>query len=328
MPTPMSLAILPNDEQPPVDERPISEIIALLRTGPVRATDVARLSDLDRAGAGALAEAWPRYDEATRIAIVRLMEALAEERVELIFSRALRPALEDDSPVVRQVAIAALWEDASTDLLDRLLNMLESDPSIDARAEAAKGLGHFAALAAADELDDTQADALRARLLDAATDPEQTSVIQRRAIEAVGAFGKDDEVREAIETAHGSEDQSMQASALFAMGRSHDPYWLDLLLGELASGEAELRFEAARACGLVGHDDLVPELIALCDDEDMEVRHAAITSLGQIGGRAAVRVLESLAAAADAAEATADLELIAAAIEEAQLNVEQPRGGL
>lgn len=323
----MSLAILPNGDQPPADERPIAEVLAGLGIGSVRATDVARLSDLPRADVRELARIWPKLDEATRIAVVRQMDELAEERVELQFSRALRPALADESPVVRQLAIAALWEDDSTDLLDRLKVMLASDPSVDVRAEAAKALGRFAIEAAAGDLDETQTEALRSQLLAAATDSSLSPVIQRRAVEAVGAFGKDEEVREAIESAYGSEDQSMQASALFAMGRSHDPYWLDLLLGELPSGEAELRFEAARACGLLGHEDAVPELIALCDDEDTEVRHATITALGQIGGRAATRVLESLAAAADAAGAEADVELIAAAIEEAQPGADLPRAG-
>jgi len=245
--------------------------------------------------------------------------------VDLNFSRALRPALDDESAVVRQLAVTALWEDISTDLMDRLVKILNDDPSDDVRAEAAKALGRFADLAVEGELDDDRADLLRDRLLDIATDPEVAPVIRRRATEAVGAFGKDQDVREALETAYGSEDQSMQASALFGMGRSHDVYWLDLLLGELSSAEAELRFEAARACGQLASDDAVPDLIACADDDDMEVRHAVFTALGQIGGKASIRALERFAAAADEAGEEADAAVIADALEEAN-TLESPLG--
>jgi HEAT repeat protein len=110
----------------------------------------------------------------------------------------------------------------------------------------------------------------------------------------------------------------MQASALFAMGRSQDGYWLDLLLGELASAEAELRFESARACGQLGDEDAVPELATLADDEDQEVRNAAFTALGQIGGRAAIRLLGQFREAAEAAGEDADAELLADVLAEAQ----------
>ena len=202
--------------------------------------------------------------------------------------------------------------------MDRLLDTLEHDESDDVRAEVAKTLGRFAEQAAAGELDDDRTDVLRGRLLDAATDPGLASVIQRRAIESVGAFGRDDEVREALETAYSSEDQSMQASALFAMGRSQDAYWLDLLLGELGSAEAELRFESARACGQLGNEDAVPELGALADDEDQEVRHAAFAALGQIGGRGAIRLLGQFRDAAEVAGEEADVALLTDALAEAQ----------
>jgi HEAT repeat protein len=310
----MSLEILPNGDRP-VDERPFSDVLHELSSGPIRATNVARLSDLGRADIKEFSRAWMGLDDETRIALVRQMDELAEERIELNFSRALRSVLDDDSAIVRQLAVNALWEDSTTELLDRLLTMLDTDPLPDVRAAAATALGRFADLAATDELDGERAETLRARLLDAATDPGTAPVIQRRALEAVGAFGNDEEVREALEGAYASEDQSLQASALFAMGRSHDTYWLDLLLGELAGAEAELRFEAARACGQLGHEDAIPELVPLGADEDTEVRHAAITALGQIGGRHAVRVLQRMAETADD---EADAALIAEALEEAE----------
>jgi len=56
-------------------------------------------------------------------------------------------------------------------------------------------------------------------------------------------------VREIIEAAYYHEDQRMRTSAVFAMGRSADPYWSDLVINELQSSRPEMRYEAAMASG-------------------------------------------------------------------------------
>jgi HEAT repeat protein len=96
------------------------------------------------------------------------------------------------------------------------------------------------------------------------------------------------------------------------MGRSHDSRWLPVVLSELESDEAELRYEAARAAGNLGLADALPLLLDAARDEDVEVRQAAIGAIGQIGGRGAVRALERLTD--DAPES--DLELIEATLED------------
>ena len=102
------------------------------------------------------------------------------------------------------------------------------------------------------------------------------------------------------------------------MGISREARWLPLILTELESEEAELRFEAAQAAGLLGAADALPLLLEAARVDDAEVRHAAINAIGQIGGRGGVRALERLAE--DAGEA--DLELIDAALEEVGIVLE------
>ncbi|HEU0114768.1 MAG TPA: HEAT repeat domain-containing protein, partial [Thermomicrobiales bacterium] len=168
----MSLEPLPNDDAEdaaaPAERPPLAETLAALAEGPARPVDVANLSDLDRAGADAFGAAWRAWPEATRAAIVRAMDELAEDRVELNFGRVLRLALDDPSPVVRQLAVAALWEDERADLLDRLRRLLATDVLEDVRAEAAKGLGRFAELAAEGAIPAADADRVRGELLAAA----------------------------------------------------------------------------------------------------------------------------------------------------------------
>lgn len=313
MPTPTSPAQPlnggPGTEAPP----PLAETLAALRHDPFDAKHVARLSDLTREDARELGRAWGSFDDTTREAIVRRVEELSEERMDLVFGRALRIALEDESPVVRQLAVAALWEDQGDDLLGRFRDLLAFDPSQDVRAEAARALDRFAERAAIGDLDDAVGRELRAGLTETARDDRNPIAVRRRALESVGVFGDDDEVRDLIRSAYDDEDEGIRASALCAMGRSLDERWIDVVLDELAGKEAELRFEAARASGLLGDERAVPELTRLVLDEDAEVRHAAFAALGQIGGRAAVQALRSMAVEPE----EADVEAIEAALEEA-----------
>jgi HEAT repeat protein len=291
--------------------RSLSAALAAMREGDLSQTWLGRLSDLSRDGAKVFAREWESLPEPVRIAIVRRCDELSEERVDLNFRRALQVALADPSPVVRQIAIAGLWEDESRDQLDRLLRILRSDKSPDVRAEAASALGRFAQRAVDGSLDDEAEQSLQRELFLAASE-DAPYVLQRRALEALGSFADDAAVRKVVSEAFDSGDHGLQCSAVHAMGRSLDRRWLPTVLGELESDEPELRFEAARAAGLLGSADALPLLLEAARDDDAEVRHAAINAIGQIGGRGAVRALERLAEDAGAA----DLELIDAALEE------------
>ena len=299
-------------------EERLSATFDALRAASARATDIAQLSDLSRAEARQLGDLWPSLNVQTRETVVRQIETLASERVELDFGRALRIAVEDPSAVVRQLALAALWEDEGADMLGILSLRLATDPSPDVRAEAVKGLGRFAEQMVTTGAKDRAATALRSSLTALASDPSTAYGVRRGALEAVGVFGDDPPVRDVIQRNYDSGDQGLAASALYAMGRSRDPRWLPVIIENMASAEDELRFEAARAAGDMGDIDAVPSLAELCTDEDVEVRHAAMTSLGQIGGRGAIRVLQRLAEE----PSDGDADVIAAAIAEAEIVVD------
>jgi hypothetical protein len=293
--------------------RPIlAEAIAAIRNGDLSQTQVARLSDLSRVNARALAAAWDSIPEGNRIDLVRRFDELSEDRVELNFRRALRVALDDRSAVVRQLAVAGLWEDDSSELLDRLRDMLVNDESPDVRAQAAAALERYSSLAAAGSLEESVANDLRDVLRRLASDVEAPYAVQRRALESLGPYAADPQISSLVADAIDSDDHGLQCSALYAMGRSQDPRWLPAILHQLGNEDAEIRFEAARAAGLLGSTDALPVLLEAARDEDAEVRHVAIGAIGQIGGRGAVRALERLAE--DAGEA--DLELIQSAIDD------------
>jgi HEAT repeat protein len=296
----------------------LEEALVAFGEGQVRAQDVSLLSDLSLPAARDLAARWPTFTEESRERVTRLMGELAEDRVELHFGRALRVALEDPSAVVRQLAVAALWEDDGADLGAAFLDLLRHDPSQDVRAEAAHGLARFADRAV-EEGDGAQE--LRSSLREVAGWVEEAPLVRRRALEAVAVFPGDAGVAELIEDAYEADDIGLRSGAIRAMGRSLDRRWLGTVIDELASDDAEVRFEAARACGEFGNERAVLALSEAAQDDDPEVRAAAVTALGQIGGRAAVRVLRALESAAQEEERPA----IQLALEEATAG-EDPRG--
>jgi len=118
--------------------------------------------------------------------------------------------------------------------------------------------------------------------------------VRRRALESL-ANSSHDLVATAIAEAYDSEDQRLQISALFAMGRSCDERWSEIVLAELDNEDAEFRYEAARAAGELEIEEAIPALSRFVFDDDVDVRDVAIWSLGEIGGKEAVRILNLLA---------------------------------
>src|SRR2546425_1048432 len=86
----------------------------------------------------------------------------------------------------------------------------------------------------------------------------------------------------------------LKVAAVHAMGRSCEPRWLPLLLRELSNEEAEVRYEAATALGVLGDESAVTNLVGSLSDPDEEVRQASIAALGEIGGREAREALMDL----------------------------------
>lgn len=282
-----------------------------LAHGDLSHTRVARLSDLSRRDLAEVSNFWPTIPDATRSDIVKRFETLAEERIDVNFRRVLHVALDDPSPVVRQLAITALWEDDSIRMRDRLLDLLANDASPDVRAEAARALERHAERAAVDEPDPDAASRILSALL-AAHDDDDAYIVQRRALESLGSFCNQERVVGTISDAFTSDDQGMHCSAIYAMGKSLQDRWLPEILQDLGSDEPEVRFEAARAAGALGSSDALPLLVEAGQDDDPEVRHAAIAAIGNVGGRAAQRALERLSEGAS----EADLEIIESTLED------------
>jgi HEAT repeat protein len=250
------------------------------------------LSDLSSDDRATFREMWPQFSSDRRRRIVSDLVEMAEDNLELSFRHVFLASLEDSDPQVRLSAIEGLYEDESRLLLGRLMVMLHGDKSVEVREAVASALGRFTYMAHCDKLG-PQGDKLRDALLTSARDGKEEANVRRRAIEALGYFHGDADVQELIVGAYKKGGRYAE-SALFAMGRSMDDRWQQIVLDELQSERPAMRYEAARAAGEMTLEDGLPDLIRLVGDKDVEVRLMAVWALGQIGGKPAAQALAQL----------------------------------
>lgn len=218
--------------------------------------------------------------------------------------------LDDPDAMVRAEAVSCLWHTADPMWIEELLSKAQRDPDLDVRTRALSTLGHYIVDAEIELFNDLEneeralSDGDIQRVVDFLFETAQNpllSVDERRyAIEAL-AFLDDPEVDEMIDWAYAQSDPRYRASALFAMGRSGNLRWTDLVLAELHSANREVQYEAVRAAGELGLQEATEILIRLVRGRgvDKALRLRAILSLGEAGDDRAYPVLEELCHARD-----------------------------
>jgi len=276
------------------------------------------LSGMDRDRMLLFQKAWPSMAVERRRQIINFLVEIAEASFEVDFGLVFRFCLDDEDEKVRAAAIEGLWEDCDTALINPLISLLRDDPSISVRAGAATSLGRYVLLGELDKIKAQRLARVREALLETIRSPAEDLEVRRRAVEAI-AYSSEEGVRDIIEAAYyDEEDERMRTSAVFAMGRSADLYWSDLVINELESARPEMRYEAARASGELELEAAIPFLANLLNDPDREVLEATIWALGQIGGNEARRILYACYEDGD--------EFLCAAVEEALEHLEFMHG--
>ncbi len=268
------------------------------------------LSMLDKSKLAKLETLWPNIKTDRRQHIMRQLVEITELNFEVNFDPIFIMALNDQDTDVQASAIKGLWENESPTLIPPFIYLLREGKHSKVRAAAATALGQFLYLAELGEIDENAQLVVEQALLETIRRSGEAEDVVRRAIEAI-AFSHREGIDEIIEYAYYHDDELMQVSAIFAMGRSYNSRWADIVLKELENDNPAIRFEAARACGeLVLQDAVAPLMRLIKDDADSEVQQNAIWALGQIGGPAAQEKLEELAEADNEALRTAAEEAL------------------
>jgi HEAT repeat protein len=271
------------------------------RQTPLSISSLYGLSHLTRVEAQLFQEVWSLVDAGRRQWILQSLVDIAEASFEVDFNPIFRLCLNDEDAVVRSRAIEGLWEDEDLTLAGLLVRLLRDDPSESVRAAAATSLGRFVLLGELEKIEAAPAMMVEDALLGAIYDPHETLEVRRRAVESI-AYSGQAQVQDIIEMAYYDDEEKMRISAVFAMGRSADPLWHEMVIAELDNPDPEMRYEAARACGELEASAALSALIYLIEaDPDPEVQEMAIWALGCIGGKEARRVLEACCESEDEA---------------------------
>ena len=187
------------------------------------------------------------------------------------------------------------------------------------RLKAAVLLGEFVLLGELEELDETRQRKIEDALMSVIRS-DATPVLRRQAVEAFGYSSREEAVG-VLESAYVREDPLWIASALCAMGRSHDSHWNDSVVSKLLDPDPRIRFAAAEAAGNLNIEEASPIMLQMLEDEeeDDDVTLAAIWALSQIGGEDARAYILSLIESTDDEEA---IEFLEGALENLDFNEE------
>jgi len=259
----------------------------------LQTTNLYMLSRISHENLNIFRNIWPGIPTQRRRDIMQELVEIAELNFEVDFDPIFLFGLADEDADVRVSAISGLWEQENPELIEPLVHLLRTDPTVMVRAAAASALGQFINLRELEEIERYPTLLAEEALLETIRESNEHVEVRRRAVEAI-AFSSETDVISIIENAYYDSDEKMQVSAIFAMGRNADKRWQPRVIAELDNPNSEIRFEAARACGELEAVEAVSKLIQLIDeDPDLEVQEMAISALGRMGGQEARDALEN-----------------------------------
>ncbi|MEL6382784.1 MAG: HEAT repeat domain-containing protein [Cyanobacteria bacterium J06626_18] len=237
------------------------------------------------------------FDSGDREAMVKLVEGLGDTRgmVRLRFAETLGDIGEPATPflvhalehhenvVVRRAAAKTLTLIADPMAVPALVESFLNDEDTVVRGSSAGALARTGAAAAPS-------------LLDILASPDQPQDIKGHAAWALAFMGAEAEVY--LYKAANSKSLDVRCAVVGAMGHvaqeKSDEKSCDFLVSALTDPEPLIRTEAAAALGQINYPKAVPHLILALQDTDLDVRKAAINSLGKLGAMQALDALNTL----------------------------------
>jgi len=241
-------------------------------------------SDLDPKSLRLFLDVWSSVPQKRKLLLLDTLTSHLDEDTIVSYEDIGKSLLDDPDAEVRARALGLLTESNDTRLVDTLLNIFQADSDLAPRMKAAELLGEFVLLGELEEMDEGRQRKIEDALI-AVIRSDANPALRRAAVEAFGYSGRDEAVS-ILESAYEREDPLWVASALRAMGRSHDNRWDDSVISKLLDTDPRVRFAAAEAAGELTIEEAGPIMLKMLEDEeeDDDVTMAAIWALSQIGG--------------------------------------------
>ncbi len=294
------------------------------------ATVIYGLSDLTELELKRLAADWADLPASYKQRVLKQLHETSETVFELDFTAFAHWNLKDNSSLLRSAAIDLLWCDHSTMTIRQLMDLARNDKSQDVRAKAFSELGRILLLGEYGDIPEHDTRAAQELAHATATDRRAPVELRRRALEAL-ANSSHPEVAALIREAYHDGDYWLKISAIFAMGRTCNNMWRDIVLEELESSDKQTLYEAIQACGALQLEDSLAQVQRFLSDEDREIQLMAIWALGEIGGKQAFDMLLQLEESEESETSIEDQEILGAiedAVESASFSLDMPRYGI
>ena len=277
------------------DHASFDDALAAIEEGSIELQTLTGLSDLSREQVEQLADIWRELAAEARASIAEHAYVLGEDDLLLDFMRFFTFALDDESSAVRQFAARGLAAYDDAGLVEPLRRLATTDISDDVRIAAVEALGSFADMEEFGMLDAATGAEVTQALFAIVADAAATRLLRASALEAVAVISGDERIQETIQRFFDADEVELRLGAIRAMARSVNPRWRPVLEATLRSPDPDARQEAVAALGAYDDEALVPLLTLVArEDREIDVRLEAVQTLGQIGGRTALRELETL----------------------------------
>ena len=241
-------------------------------------------SDLDPKSLQLFMDAWPRVKPTRKLLLLDELLIHLDTDTIVSYEEIGRALLDDSDGDVRSRAIRLLAESDDPKLASKFVDVFLNDADLAPRMEATTLLGEFILLGELEKLKESLQRKIEDAMI-AVIRSEDNPSLRKRALEAL-SYSSRPEIAALIESAFERADPTWVASALRAMGRSHDERWNDDVVNRMLDDDPRIRFAAVEAAGELNIEDAGPILIKMLEDEeeDDDVVAAAIWSLSQIGG--------------------------------------------
>jgi HEAT repeat protein len=242
-------------------------------------------SDLDPKSLTSFMDVWRGVKPERKLSLLDALLARYDSDTAVSYEEIGRALLNDADAEIRARAIRLLAEADDPYLTDSFVEILLHDADLAPRLEAATLLGEFVLLAELDKLNGALQQKIEKALVTIVSSNDDSS-LRKRALEALG-YSSNVELMGLIESAYERADPTWVASALRAMGRSHDDErWHEDVISRLLDEDLRIRFAAVEAAGELLIEEANPIIIQMLEDEeeDDDVAAAAISALSEIGG--------------------------------------------
>jgi HEAT repeat protein len=245
---------------------------------------LAYYSDLDPKSLRLFLDVWSSVPQKRKLLLLDSLIAHLDNDTIVSYEDIGKALLTDPDAEVRARALGLLVESDDPKLIDAFLKIFQDDSDLAPRIKAANLLGEFVLMGELEELEEARQRKIEDALI-AVIRSDANPSLRRAAVEAFGYSGRDEAVA-ILESAYEREDPLWVASALRAMGRSHDNRWDDSVVSKLLDPDPRVRYAAAEAAGELTIQEASPIMLKMLEDEEEDdtVTMAAIWALSQIGG--------------------------------------------